>query len=414
MEFLTPLEKNINNQPIKVKFMKKAFLILIVLATGLISYGQTPGPHPDNIDLGLFNNGANGSNPSSGAYVAVSLRVKSGGLTYTAAPAADQFVVYVMLPVTDFATDDVISIVQGNSALYGSASPTVMLPQAVSDIGDPQFYYAAIVLNVTSMNLSSLAAGTWSYAFTFKVQTSGAVDRTLAQHNRIRVVDQNNNAFLTSVVGSPTFSHLDVLTQNDLTAGSLLTLPASLVNLSGYKNGSKNTLNWKTASEQNNLGFEVQRSTDGTNYSAVGFVNSLANGGNSSTVLSYKFDDNDPAAGKRQYYRLKQSDFDGNNKLSNTVVITGDKPTTLSISGLFPNPARTNVKVMVDAPQADNVTVIVTDMNGNTVIQKTESLGLGSNTIPVDITKLATGRYLVKLKCQSSDCETTGATFNKQ
>ncbi len=42
--------------------------------------------------------------------------------------------------------------------------------------------------------------------------------------------------------------------------------PVSLSNFSGYKNGSKNTLNWTIASEANNLGFDVQRSTDGANY----------------------------------------------------------------------------------------------------------------------------------------------------
>jgi hypothetical protein len=95
-------------------------------------------------------------------------------------------------------------------------------------------------------------------------------------------------------------------------------------------------------------------------------------------------------------------------------MITRDKPTTLDISGLYPNPARTNVKLMIEAPQAGKITVLVTDMNGKTVIQKVESVGLGSNTIPVDITTLATGRYLIKLLCQSSDCETASALFNKE
>jgi hypothetical protein len=69
---------------------------------------------------------------------------------------------------------------------------------------------------------------------------------------------------------------------------------------------------------------------------------------------------------------------------------------------------------MIESPQAGKITVLVTDLTGKTVIQKVESVGLGSNTIPVDITKLATGRYVVKLQCQSSDCETASAMFNKE
>lgn len=78
---------------------------------------------------------------------------------------------------------------------------------------------------------------------------------------------------------------------------SNLSLPVTLLSFSGYKDGSRNQLSWITASELNNRGFEVQRSTDGVNYTAIGFLNSLANGGNSNDQLSYRFTDNTPAGG---------------------------------------------------------------------------------------------------------------------
>jgi len=205
-----------------------------------------------------------------------------------------------------------------------------------------------------------------------------------------------------------TYTTGDRFVQTDL----LISLPVTLTSFSGYKNGGKNTLNWTVASEVNNRGFEVLRSADGVNYSSIGFVNSQV-GGFSNSEQHYTFDDNSPS-GKKQYYQLNQKDIDGRSKLSGIVMITRDKPTTLDISGLFPNPARTEVKLMIEAPQAGKITLLVSDMNGKTVIQKIESVGLGSNTVPVDITKLATGRYLVKLLCQSSDCETAGVMFNKE
>jgi len=193
----------------------------------------------------------------------------------------------------------------------------------------------------------------------------------------------------------------------------LITLPVNLLNFSGYKNGAKNTLNWTTAKEINNVGFDVQRSTDGVNYSSVGFVNSLGQSGSSSTEIHYTFDDANPS-GKKQYYRLNQKDIDGNSKLSNVVMITRDKPTVLGIGGLFPNPARTSVNVIIDAPQRDKITIVVTDMAGKTVIQQQANVDLGSNTVPVNVAKLSNGSYLVKLLCQSSDCETATSKFNKQ
>jgi Secretion system C-terminal sorting domain len=192
----------------------------------------------------------------------------------------------------------------------------------------------------------------------------------------------------------------------------LISLPVNLVNFSGYKNGGKNTLNWTVTSEVNNRGFEVQRSTDGVNYSSIGFVNSQV-GGYTNSEIHYSFDDMNPA-GKKQYYRLNQKDIDGNSKLSGVVVLTRDKPTELGIGGLFPNPARDKVNVIIDAPARDKVTVIVTDMAGKIVKQQQENVDTGSNTVGVDIANLASGSYLVKLKCQSSDCETASAKFNKQ
>ena len=192
----------------------------------------------------------------------------------------------------------------------------------------------------------------------------------------------------------------------------LISLPVNLLNFSGYKNGSKNTLNWTIASESNNKGFDVLRSTDGVNYLSIGFVSSQV-GGNSNSEVHYTFDDNN-LSGNKQYYQLSQKDFDGRSKLSNVIILSRDKPIVLGIGGIFPNPASTLVNVMIDAPQKDNVTLLITDMAGRTVRQQQASVDVGSNTIPVDIAKLAGGTYLVKLTCQSLECETISAKFNKQ
>jgi hypothetical protein len=194
---------------------------------------------------------------------------------------------------------------------------------------------------------------------------------------------------------------------------SLISLPVNLLNFSGYKDGSKNTLRWTTANEENNRGFAVQRSLNGSSYEDIGFVNSLAPGGSSSASISYTFDDINPV-GRKQYYRLRQVDVDNKSKLSNIISITGDKPTILGIGGLFPNPASTQVNVIIDAPKRDKITVVVTDMAGKTVIRQQANVDTGSNTVPVDIAKLAGGSYLVKLTCQSSDCQTATGKFNKQ
>ncbi len=91
---------------------------------------------------------------------------------------------------------------------------------------------------------------------------------------------------------------------------------------------------WTTASEKNNSGFEVERSTDGIRWTTLGFVNSKSELGNSSVKLNYDFTDNNPLMGKNQY-RLKQIDFDGQFEYSKVDVIT------MNVTGnirVYPNP----------------------------------------------------------------------------
>jgi PKD repeat protein len=188
-------------------------------------------------------------------------------------------------------------------------------------------------------------------------------------------------------------------------------LPVSLLTFAGQREGAINKLRWTTVSEQDNLGFEVQRSTDGINYPVLGFVNSLAAGGSSNSELNYNFSDNNP--GVRNYYRLRQVDLNGRSKLSNIVLIRGNKPLRLMIGGLFPNPANTELNVIIDAPTRDKVTMLIMDATGKSVIEQVVRVEAGSNTIPVMIGTLTNGTYLVKLVC-NSNCETATGKFVKQ
>ncbi|MEI9912788.1 MAG: T9SS type A sorting domain-containing protein [Bacteroidota bacterium] len=160
----------------------------------------------------------------------------------------------------------------------------------------------------------------------------------------------------------------------------------------------------------------MQRSADGVNYNAIGFVNSSALGGNSTSQLDYVFTDNS-VVGSRQYYRLRQMNFDGNSELSNIVLIKGDKPVTLTIDGLFPNPAGSVVNVLIATANKDKITLIITDIAGRKVIEQLVSVEAGSNTIPVDINKLTRGTYIVKLVCPDGhrdNCESAVGKLVKQ
>ncbi len=192
----------------------------------------------------------------------------------------------------------------------------------------------------------------------------------------------------------------------------LVSLPVNFLTFSGYKSGSVNKLQWTTASEQNCLGFEIQRSTDGINFSSIGFVNTLAIGGNSTDKLSYSFNDNN-VAGEKQYYRIRQVDIDNHGRLSNVILVKGAKPLIVSIDGIYPNPANNEINVLLAAPARDKATLIVTDLSGRVLLQQLVNVETGINSIPVNISRFASGTYLIKLAGQTS-VESSGAKFIKQ
>jgi hypothetical protein len=180
--------------------------------------------------------------------------------------------------------------------------------------------------------------------------------------------------------------------------------PVNLLSFKGEKNGNINALEWKTATELNNAGFELQRSADGNTFSAVTFIASKAVNGNSTGVLTYQFDDIKPINGNN-YYRLKQIDKDGKATYSNIVLIRGNRMNQLVVSNLYPNPTKKDATLILNSPAADKVSIVITDVTGRVVFQKAASLITGDNLIQLPISQLGSGTYLVKCLC-SNGCET--------
>ena len=92
--------------------------------------------------------------------------------------------------------------------------------------------------------------------------------------------------------------------------------------------------------------------------------------------------------------------------------LESDKPVLITINGLFPNPASSIINMLIAAPGKDKVSVVVTDMSGRIMIQKSMNVETGSNTLPLNISALPGGNYFIKLV--SSNGEVTTGRFVKQ
>lgn len=120
--------------------------------------------------------------------------------------------------------------------------------------------------------------------------------------------------------------------------GEISPLPVSLTEFKLYCSEENVILHWSTASEINNDYFLVEKSEDGNEYISVG---TITGHGNSSFLIDYQFIDN--AANGKEYYRLKQYDYDG--KMTIYGPIINDCKTSLFEIQCFPNPFTENITV---------------------------------------------------------------------
>jgi len=163
---------------------------------------------------------------------------------------------------------------------------------------------------------------------------------------------------VTNYVASNTSTN--ILTTYKITLASTdKPLPIELLSFKGECNNDYNNLIWQTASEHNNDYFTLEKSADGENFSMFTQVPSQ---GNSSIIQSYSATDYTPFNGTN-YYRLKQTDFDGQYAYSESI-------------SLSCNSNNYNEDILPISPSGGKVDVIVQGISGNTYqIKLTNVLG---------------------------------------
>lgn len=170
-------------------------------------------------------------------------------------------------------------------------------------------------------------------------------------------------------------------------------LPVDLLDFSGYIKGWGVQLNWKTQEEINNDKFVIERSNNAIDFKKIGEV---AGKGTSSIRNAYDFLDKNPFSGKN-YYRLKQFDFDGNSEYSNIIGVNF-RNEGLEIGDFYPNPTHVGlVKLDYLATSAKDLNIAVYNTNGNMINQHIMSVSEGNNQLNFDFSELVRGTYLVQL-----------------
>ncbi|MBK7379859.1 MAG: T9SS type A sorting domain-containing protein [Ignavibacteriales bacterium] len=170
-------------------------------------------------------------------------------------------------------------------------------------------------------------------------------------------------------------------------------------------------LNWQTATEVNNYGFEIERNTPLSPLSRgevegmwekIGFVNG---NGNSNSPKSYSFIDDDVSAGS-YLYRLKQIDNDGQFEYSKTVEVSFIKPDAFALEQNYPNPFNPTTIIRYTIPTTPlsfgeglGVRLKVFDVLGNeAAVLVNETQQPGTYEVEFNADKLSSGVYYYRLQ----------------
>jgi hypothetical protein len=172
------------------------------------------------------------------------------------------------------------------------------------------------------------------------------------------------------------------------------TLPVKLESFTATLNKDKVLLDWATSHEQNSKDFTIEKSTDGTHFTMLMKVNGK---GTSSQSSAYHLIDFTPVNGIN-YYRLLQTDFDGNIMYHDTKKIT--YKSGKNFTATFINLLKGTINVVINTSKNDIISMKVIDLLGNEIKQETFSIPAGGSTKNL---QLQNGVYVVVLTNKNGD-----------
>lgn len=175
-------------------------------------------------------------------------------------------------------------------------------------------------------------------------------------------------------------------------------VPVELTSFTASVSNNAVVLNWATATEINNQGFNVERKSSNSSWQKIGYVQG---NGTTTEAQKYSFTDAGLTTGKYQY-RLKQIDFDGTSEYSKVVEVDFAAPVAYGLSQNYPNPFNPSTKIQFSVPQSGKVVIKLYNMLGQelkTLLNETREAGI--HTIDFNASQLHSGVYFYKIEAGS-------------
>jgi hypothetical protein len=305
--------------------------------------------------------------------------------------------------------------VNGADGPWTFGTTTVQFPGSIAFSSTSGTGFAGFWSNATTYNKTTDGGATWT-AQTSTYQTNGLdyVPGTswcwAATSAGIYMTTNNGTTWTANTGATGTIYSVKFYNNSDVglaggTSGALYKsnlppVPVEFTSFTAAQIGNVVNLNWATATEINNYGFEIQRSLDKGDFITVGFKN-----GNGTTTQpqQYQFSDNiNDINATSISYRLKQIDFGGRFEYSKVVNIDNIAPTSLSLSQNFPNPFNPSTAITFSVPSDQFVSLKVYNSLGQEVSTLVNNVvKAGTHTVNFNGADLMSGIYYYTFKAGS-------------
>jgi hypothetical protein len=166
---------------------------------------------------------------------------------------------------------------------------------------------------------------------------------------------------------------------------ALIVLPVNFTDFKGTLQGNGSVLlHWDAIVDQDHDYFVVERSSDGINYTSLGYGPQTA---------PFDFVDQHPNDGNN-YYRIRQVDKDGSITYSTVINVPVDRPVNVVI---YPNPVKDIVNLKVSNRRTDHLKIEITDVQGRTLYTRTSMVNASTIEINVDMKTFKPQVYILKV-----------------
>ncbi|MCK9613835.1 MAG: T9SS type A sorting domain-containing protein, partial [Bacteroidales bacterium] len=173
--------------------------------------------------------------------------------------------------------------------------------------------------------------------------------------------------------------------------GAYNPLPINLLSFNAACQNREVTINWTTATETNNDYFTIERSIDAQKWNVL---TQIEGAGNSNAIKYYTVRDDNPYDGI-SYYRLKQTDYNGQYEYFNPVSVRCDSEESTPIISYYPNPFTSEVVIDIHNLSATKASLVIYDLLGNKVYENIFSMVEEINKkFTIDLNRLPVGVYI--------------------